>query len=89
MKTRSKILVAALMASAVGVAAAPSFADSGNGMRKQPQQMAFRGHGDDDRRGGPGHHGGDWDGDGHGPRGPGGPGGPAARAVSARAPARA
>ena len=39
MKTPSKILVAALMASAVGVAAAPSFADSGDGMRNQQQRQ--------------------------------------------------
>ena len=81
MNSRSKILVAALMASAVGIVATPSFADAGDGMRNQPQQMAFRGQGrDDDHRGGyargPGHHGGgDWDRDEHGPRGPGGPGG--------------
>lgn len=78
MNTRSKVLVAALMASAVGIAATPSFAEPGDGMRKQTQQMAHRDDdrrgGDEHRRGGPGHHGAG-DRDGHGPRGPGGPGG--------------
>ncbi|MCP4386517.1 MAG: hypothetical protein GY798_34755 [Hyphomicrobiales bacterium] len=55
MKTRNKVLITALAASAIGLAAVPSFADSDDGVRERPQQTAFRGHGDrdDDRRG---HH---------------------------------
>lgn len=59
MRTRTRIIVAALMATAVGVAAVPSFADDKSGA---PDQLAFYGPGRDGD--GPG-----WR-DGHGPRGP-------------------
>ena len=58
MKTRTRIIVAALMATAVGAAAVPSFADDRSGA---PDQLAFYGPGRDGD--GPGWH------DGHGPRG--------------------
>ncbi len=60
MTTRTKILVAALMATVVGVATVPSFADNN---ASSLQQLAFNGPGRDG--GGPGWH------DGRGPRGPG------------------
>lgn len=60
MKTRTRIIVAALMATAVGVAAVPSFADESGA----PDQLAFYGPGRDRDGDGPG-----WR-DGHGPRGP-------------------
>lgn len=60
MTTRTKILVAALMATVVGVAAVPSFADDNAG---SSMQLAFTGPGRDG--GGPGWH------DGRGLRGPG------------------
>lgn len=81
MKSRTKILVAALTASAIGLAAVPSFADSEDGARERPQQTAFRGHDgdrDDDRRGMRGHGPrgkAEMRGKHHGPRGKGGPGG--------------
>ena len=56
MNTRTKILLAALMVTAVGVSAVPTFADSAN---RAAGQVAFNGPG----RGGPGWH------DGRGPRG--------------------
>ncbi|MBZ0227976.1 MAG: hypothetical protein K8F58_05920, partial [Bauldia sp.] len=59
MTTRTKILVAALMATVVGVATVPSFADNNNA--SSLQQLAFNGPGRDG--GGPGWH------DGRGPRG--------------------